>query len=140
MSAFTTKTQFNFEPAVNALALSSTGVKHTTNSAWSPTLGDLSFIPYRRAFVRYSLNCSALATAGAVTIECLAGGAVKGSAVVTLTQGQYQSGKIDVDLGLVAGESPITMKITVDTASNAGVTADFIAAIDIEVPLIVSTC
>jgi hypothetical protein len=142
MSKFTAKTQLSFEPNVSGVALNvdADTVAHTTAVAWAPTLGDLSFIPYRRALARYKIKTSSLATTGTITVDIIAGGTIKGTTSVVLSAGAEQSGQIAVDLSSVAGETPILARVTVDVEANTGITMSFNAALDIEVPLIVSSC
>jgi hypothetical protein len=142
MSKFTVKTQFNFEPNVTAITLDGAPatVAHTTAQPWGPTLGDLAFIPYRRALARYKISTSALATVGSITFDVVAGGVVRGSKEIDLTAGANQSGQIPVDLATVAGETPVYVRVTINESADSGVTMQLDAALDIEVPLIVSGC
>lgn len=141
MSKFTTKAQFLFEPGVSGVVLDAVGVQHTSNSAFAPTLGDLSFIPYRRARLKYKLALSAASTAGAVDLVLNAGGVERARIPVAIAGGGAAIiGAADVDLSGIAGESAITLSVDVTTVADAGVTASVFASLDVAVPLIVSGC
>jgi hypothetical protein len=141
MSSFTTKTVQPLEPGVSGVALDSVGIAHETAQAFGATLEDLAMLAYRRGKARFKLKLSTASTAGAATVRFLAGSVQVGTKDIAIGgAGAAIMDTLDLNLGGVAGETPITMQVEMTTAADAGVTAEVYGRVEVSTPLVVSGC
>lgn len=140
MTTFTSKTEMQFEKLLGNIALDATGEAHSTADDFAPRLGDLSFIPYRRAVFAYKLKLDASAGSGEATISLEAGGTALVSETLDLTSATEFTGRVEVDLSSVAGETKLKTVLDVGTAAPASRTGELDSRLIVEVPLITSSC
>lgn len=139
--AFTTKTVMPLEPGISGLDLATTGIKHNTAADFAAKLEDLAMLAYRRGRAKYKLALNQTTTAGEVTVSFRAGAVEVGSDTFTVGgNGQVFTGAVDLNLGGVAGETGITMRVNVDTAADASTTAQAWGQVEVSTPLVVSSC
>lgn len=139
MQYLTTKTGFQFDPAPVAAAIDATGNAYSTPSAHRVTLGGLGMLAYVRSQVKAAVVLSAASSAGAGTLEVVAGGSVIGSVAVDFTDARTDA-VIDLDLSGVSPTTPVYLRLVVDTAADASTTALVYGSMECETPFMSLGC
>lgn len=138
MTTVAAKSNLVFEPKMS-VALDATGQTETP-AEFCPDLGQLANLRYKRTSWRYLMRLSAAPTTGMAKVELVAGATVIKSVTVALSGVTQVSGNTAVDLSAVAGETPLVCRVDVTGAADAGITATVDSVVDVESPLIASSC
>lgn len=139
MSVYAGELQFVFEPkmAINATAVAET----KTPAGLAVKLKTLASLSYVQPVFKYLLRLNQATAGGTANINLYAGATVVGQiANVDLSTATEFSGSLDVDLSSVAGSTPITAAVDITGAADAGTTATLDAALDIDLPIINTSC
>ena len=138
---FANKTQFGFDPAPESFtATAVVNDAYTTPREFSERMGDLARLLFLRAKLKAKIKLSASDT-GEFNVKLLAGSVVVGSGTISITADTVGYVVVDdIDLSAISagisGQTVLTVVVDV-TAATAAATAQVVAALDVEHPIVI---
>lgn len=137
MSASAGVSRIDLEPLVTGLAMDTTGLKHSTANPYRCRLGSVSELLYKRGSGVFKLKLSSAPTTGTVTVRFQLGTKILASKVLDLSGGSIEyMDTLDISLAGAEGTQEVLAQVEVDAAADGGITADFHAGVNIEIPLV----
>ena len=135
----TSKGNLPFDPLPPAVAADAAAVVYTTPAAHRYQLGGLGLLEYVRAKLRLAVRFDQTPTQGAATVTLSDGATAIATVDVDMTGGDQDIAE-DVDLGLVSSSALLRIQVEVTGAADAGRTIQVAGGIEVETPLISSSC
>jgi|25_taG_2_1085351.scaffolds.fasta_scaffold02501_8 hypothetical protein len=135
----TSKGILPLDPLPRAVAADSAAVVYTTPAAHRYQLGGLGLLEYVRAKLRVAVRFDQVPTQGEAVVTLSDGTADIASVDVDMTGGD-QDFALDIDLGQVSASALLRVVAEVTSAADAGRTMQVAGCIEVETPLISSSC